>query len=380
MSSDISQSIKDTSSWGLDSCFIGENMKHCDIYKIGNKIINEDMYEIASDNIIKWELFRNTNIVITGATGLIGSLIVKLLLYVSQLKNIDLKIFAVVRDNEKAKKIFQEESIFFERKLYFYTSDIRKKISIECRADYIIHAASYTASKDFINKPVDVITTTIEGTKNILEFANINKSRSVVYISSMEVYGKLEHELVYEDESGIIDPLAVRNSYSQSKRMAETLYIAYAEQYGVPVKIVRPTLTFGAGVLETDNRVYAQFARAALLGKNIILYTNGMTKRDYIYTSDAVRSIITILLLGKNKNAYNISNPETYTTIYDMAKLVSSFNKNTKIVFDNNVENQKCYADEIHIKLDNKKFNNLNNFKHKNLKEMFKRMITYMKI
>lgn len=353
-------------------------MINSNIFNIKNDIISDDIYEIALDNIIKWELFKNTTVLVTGATGLIGSLIIKTLLHISQLKNINLKIYAIIRNFEKAKKIFKEEKNFFGKNLLFCITDIRKKISIECKANYIIHAASYTASKDFINKPVDVITTTIEGTNNILEYAYINKSQSVVYISSMEVYGKLNHELVREDENGVIDPLAIRSCYPQSKRMAETLCIAYAEQFGVPVKIVRPTLTFGAGVLENDNRVYAQFARAALLGDNIILHTRGMTKRDYIYTSDAVRSIITVLLIGKNKNAYNISNPNTYATIYDMAKLVSSFNKNTKIIFDDNVENQKYYADEIHIKLDNSKFDNLNKFKHKDLKEMFKRMMQSM--
>lgn len=342
-------------------------------------VIVEDIAEVVSDSVIPWKSFEGKTILVTGATGLIGSLLVKVLLYASESRNINLRTCAVVRNKEKAEKVFEGQKYFLGNTLDFYVADVRHTFPVEMKADYIIHAASSTASLDFISKPVEVAITTLDGTRNILDFARQSLSRSVVYISSMEVYGKLDHEHVREEDSGSINPLAIRSCYPQSKRMAETLCVSYAAQYSVPVKIVRPTLTFGAGVPETDNRVYAQFARSALAGQNIVLHTMGTTKRDYLYTSDAVRSILSVLLLGENGKAYNISNPETYSTIREMAELVSKMGKGSQIVFDCDEEKQKRYAEEIHIQLDSNAFDSLNRFPHKGLREMFERMMCVMK-
>ena len=342
-------------------------------------IIVEDIAEVVSDPVIPWKEFEKRTILVTGATGLIGSLLIKVLLYASEKRDINLHICAVVRNKAKAEKVFEGQKRYWGHALDFYVADVRDAFPAEMKADYIIHAASVTASLDFISKPVDVVTTTLEGTRNILDLARQSSSRSVVYISSMEVYGKLDHERAREEDSGSINPLSVRSCYPQSKRMAETLCASFAAQYSVPVKIVRPTLTFGAGVPETDNRVYAQFARSVLAGKDIVLHTMGTTKRDYLYTSDAVRSILSVLLLGENGRAYNISNPETYSTIREMAELVSEMGMGSRIVFDCDEEKQKRYAEEIHIQLDSYAFNSLNRFSHKGLREMFERMMCVMK-
>lgn len=81
--------------------------------------------------------------------------------------------------------------------------------------------------------------------------------------------------------------------------MAETMCISYGSEYGVPVKIVRLAQTFGAGVSKDDNRVFAQFSKAVLNGYDIILHTKGETKRNYCYTTDAVRAIFTVLTKGE---------------------------------------------------------------------------------
>lgn len=342
-------------------------------------VLVEDMAEVVSDQVIPWDNLIGATVLITGATGLIGSLLVKVLLYAAESRGMNMRICAVVRSMAKAEKVFAGQKHFWGTKLVFHVADVRDAFPQSMAADYIIHAASSTASLDFISRPVDVIATTLDGTRNILDCARQHSSHSVVYISSMEVYGKLDHERVREEESGSINPLAIRSSYPQSKRMAETLCVAYASQYGVPVKIVRPTLTFGAGVPDTDNRVYAQFARSALAGTDIVLHTMGTTKRDYLYTSDAVRSILSVLLLGENGRAYNLSNPETYSTIREMAELVSAMGKGSRLVFDCDEEKQKRYAEEIHIQLDGSAFNGLNRFPHKRLREMFERMMRTMK-
>lgn len=343
-----------------------------------HNLVVEDFETIASDIVIPWSTLQGKRILVTGATGFIGSFLVKSLLYYAETRNLDLQIDAQIRNREKANCVFSGQKEFFKKNLNFVEWNILENTPQELSADYIIHTASNTASQDFVKSPVETIMTTLKGTESLLEFCRVHHVLSMVYLSSMEVYGQMDHELVKESDSGYLDPLDLRSSYPQSKRMAETLCAAYAAQHSVNVKIVRPTLTFGAGVPETDNRVYAQFARAALKGEDIVLHTRGMTKRDYLYTADAIRSILTVLLLGGRGKAYNLSNPETYSSILDMAKLVSSLGKKCKVTVKPNDDLGKTYAKEVHICLDSTEFNYLNSFSHKNLREMYERMMAVM--
>lgn len=342
-------------------------------------ILVEDFEYIISDATIPWASLKDRNILITGATGLIGSLLVKSLLYAAEVKNLNITVLAFVRSKAKAEEIFKAELESKNSKLQFALYDTYSPISPDYTADYIIHAASPTDSMFFIERPVDTITTIVNGTYHILDFAVKSKCKGLVFLSSMEVYGKLNHEKVTEDDSGYLDPLNVRNSYPQAKRIAESLCAAFASQYNLHVNIVRLTQTFGPGVNSNDNRVFMQFARCIKEGKDIILHTPGKTKRDYLYTADAVRGILSALLCGNKGEAYNLSNPDSYISIYDMAKMCLSLaSHKINIVFDISPNKQKQYLQEIQITLDGAKMAKINNFEKKNLKEMFKRMIRYL--
>ena len=155
--------------------------------------------------------------------------------------------------------------------------------------DYIIHGASATSSKYFVSNPVETIYTALDGTSNILKFATEKKINGMVYLSSLEVYGTPEKDadLITENDYGYIEPLSVRSSYSEGKRMVECLCASYAHEYSVPVKIARLSQTFGPGVAYEDGRVFAEFARCALEQRDIVLHTQGHTVRSYCYTKDA---------------------------------------------------------------------------------------------
>ena len=343
-----------------------------------SELILEDLERIASDTVLPWESLRGCTILITGATGLIGSLITKACIHYAVSRNMPLNVHAMVRDTKRAKAVFSDFLKYEGTLLHFLQADVRHPIAPEVKADYIIHTASVTSSSDFIEKPVDTIMTTIEGTRNILELARLNQSKSVVFVSSMEVYGKLDHEEVTEQDNGYMNPLNVRNSYPQSKRMAEALCAAYQSQFQVPVKTIRLTQTFGPGVSYDDQRVFAQFARAVVEGKDIILHTKGGTKRDYLYSADAALGILSVLLKGENGQAYNLSNPDSYISIRELAEMCSAFNERTKVIFDIDEEKARKYLGEIKIKLDNTAINQLNPFTRTDLKESFSRMLKCM--
>ncbi|CBK78192.1 Nucleoside-diphosphate-sugar epimerases [[Clostridium] cf. saccharolyticum K10] len=259
-------------------------------------------------------------ILITGAGGTIGFVLTRYLLNLDKQFCLNLKLLLLVRNSERLELEFAEE--ISESRVKIIVGDIRDFSEIQGEIDYIVHGASITASKMMVEKPVEVIRTNIDGTVNMLELARKKKVKSIVYLSSMEVYGFTEDEvLLTEEKVQYLNPLALRSSYPESKRMCENLCVSYAEEYGVPVKIVRLAQTFGAGVKEEDSRAYAQFARCARDKKDIYLMTDGKSKRMYLDTEDAAIAVLTVLLKGKSGSAYNAGNKATYCSIRKLAEL-----------------------------------------------------------
>lgn len=328
---------------------------------MNNSIFEEDIKNII--NYFDMSVFDGKTILVTGATGLIGKLCVKSLLN----SGYNTQVIALVRDEEKAKNIFGES-----KRLTYLVQDINQRINTTRRVDYIIHAASTTSSKDFVEKPVETIYTAINGSRNILEFAKNKRLEGMVYLSSLEIYGVNEKENIKEEDYGYIDILNPRSSYSESKKMVETMCISYGTEYGVPVKIARLAQTFGAGVSISDNRVFAQFAKAIINKENIVLHTKGETKRNYCYTTDAVRGIFTILTKGENNNAYNVANENSYCSISEMAHLLE--NEYTKVEYKID-EINRGYNPTVKIALNTEKLNALGWEAKVNLKEMFERLI-----
>lgn len=328
---------------------------------MNNSIFEEDIKNII--NYFDMSVFDGKTILVTGATGLIGKLCVKSLLN----SGYNTQVIALVRDEEKAKNIFGES-----KRLTYLVQDINQRINTTRRVDYIIHAASTTSSKDFVEKPVETIYTAINGSRNVLEFAKNKRLEGMVYLSSLEIYGVNEKENIKEMDYGYIDILNPRSSYSESKKMVETMCISYGTEYGVPVKIARLAQTFGAGVSISDNRVFAQFAKAIINKENIILHTKGETKRNYCYTTDAVRGIFTILTKGENNNAYNVANENSYCSISEIAHLLE--NEYTKVEYKIDEVN-RGYNPTVKIALNTEKLNALGWEAKVNLKEMFDRLI-----
>ncbi len=249
--------------------------------------------------------------------------------------------------------------------------------------DYIIHGASQTSSRAFIEEPIETITTALTGTKNMLEFARVNNVKGFVYLSSMEVYGSPLNDLKIDEKHGTnLDTMKVRSCYPESKRMCESLCASYSSEFGVPAKVVRLTQTFGPGVKYDDGRVFAEFARCAIERRNIVLKTKGETRRSYLYTEDAVNAILTVLYNGIPGQAYNAANEETYCSIYEMAKMVAGrFGDNSvKVLVEETNPEKLGYAPVLYMNLDTTKLHNLGWKAKFNLESMYQNMIEDMKI
>ena len=311
-------------------------------------------------------------VLVTGATGLIGKTLVRKLL------SLHADVVCSVRNIKKAEDIFSDTD-----HLSFIIGDIKDLPLDDYQINYIIHAASETASKAFVDRPVDVIETAVSGTRRILEFARINHSESIVYLSSMEVYGAPEtDDPVFETAGTNLDTMSVRSCYPESKRLCESLCASYHHQYNVPVKVVRLTQTFGPGVSYSDPRVFAEFARCAIERKDIVLHSSGATRRNYLYTDDAVAAILTVLMKGTDGEAYNAANEDTYCSILDMANLVAHecAGGEISVIVENDGNISKYgYAPTLKMNLNTSKLQALGWHPTVPLKEMFEKMIKDMR-
>lgn len=346
----------------------------CDIE---NDVLREDIDWIINHNTELGKL-ANSSVMVTGATGLLGSQIVKTLYRYHFTHKANIKIVIMARDERKMREVFG--GMLQSENVYPAIRDINEPIAWDFEMDYIIHAANVTSSSYFVTNPVETIWTAVNGTKNVLEFAKRKNVKGLIYLSSLEIYGTPDgqSEFIGETDYGYLDPLSVRSSYSEGKRMAECLCISYTKEYGVPVKIARLSQTFGPGAAYGDSRVFAEFARCAIERRDITLHTEGRTVRSYCYTKDAVNAILYILLKGAVAEAYNVTNMDTAISIRDMARLVCETAGESKIEVVMNLEKDISgfgYNPEMVIKLDSRKLNGLGWQASVGMEEMYERMI-----
>ncbi len=320
-------------------------------------------------------------IMITGATGFIGYLLVRRIMEQNSEQNICLVL--PVRDVKRAKERFKEtlnsqkEVMWIETALE--TMDIEE---INLPIDYIIHCACVTGSSEMIEHPVEVADGIVLGTKSVLELARKKQVKSMVYLSSMEVYGNVK-DIGRPREEGELGEISLENPrscYPVAKRMAEHYCHLYYSQYGVPVKVARLSQVFGRGVRLNDNRVFMQFARAVRNSKDIVLHTDGSSMGNYCESGDAVKGILTILDKGADGETYNVVNEENTMRIREMAQLVAEriAEGRIKVIYDIPEGNPFGYGVTTELKLSSQKLRKLGWKPHKDMEVMYRELLAWI--
>lgn len=311
-----------------------------------------------------------TTYLITGATGYIGSMVAEKLVSENH------HVILLVRSPEKLKESLQQ-------KAGIVVGDVCDAVTwdaISSNIDYVIHCAAPTASAYMAAHPVETAETIIEGTRNALEFVRRCEGCRLLFLSSMEIYGRIEctdGRKVTEEELGYIDVSLPRSAYPMAKRMAEHICFAYYEEYGVQSVIARLAQTFGRGVLPSDHRVFAQFADSVRNGKDIILHTEGNSVGNYCDIDDVLTALKVLIKKGVPGQAYNVVNEKNTMTIKEMAELVVDKIANHKIniVFDIPKDNRYGYAANTGLRLSGEKLRKLGWEAEVSLEQMYRNMM-----
>lgn len=323
----------------------------------------EDLARLTSSFPLSQEL-RGKVVVVTGATGLIGSSLVR------ALSGLGARPVAVVRDMAKARRVLGDLAVDVSEGLDAYSGDV----------DYVVHTACPTASAAFRDTPVEVIGAVVGQTDAALRFARERGARGFVLLSSLEVYGTVSDESRTVDEAfqGYIDPRDTRSCYPLAKRTAECLVASYRREYGLRAMAVRLTQTFGAGVAADDRRVFAQLARSVVRGEDIVLHTEGTLSRPYLYLTDAVSAILFVLLRGEAGEIYNAANDKTYTSVRHMADMLAKeFGPASRVRVE--LRDNMGYMPPTLLRLTSAKLEALGWHPQYDLREMFARLIASMR-
>lgn len=308
-------------------CIEGENetMNICD-----SKTYQEDLSNLL-DYIIKQD--REINVLVTGASGLIGSMLVDTLMtYSTQNDHYKICVYCLGRSVHRLEKRFSNWMTY--ENIYFLEGDICVFNLDNILFDFIIHAASNADPRTYATQPISTIITNIKGTENVLNYCQNHRSTRLLLTSTFEVYGSIDGQDIYtEDAYGTIDCTRLRAGYPESKRIAELLARSYHEEYGIDVIIARICSVYGPTMLQNDSKAHAQFINDGLNHQDIVLKSEGKQKRTYCYVTDIVAALLHLMFNGISGEIYNVANSNSIATIAEVAKMVASI-CGQKVVFN----------------------------------------------
>lgn len=301
---------------------------------IMHKIVTEDVEEVIS-GMIPFEKIYGKTVLISGANGYVPAYFVHTFLALNESMNANIKVLALCRNENRANDRFSEYKHRDDFRLII--QDVCEPIAVNEAVHVFIHAASPAGIKKRHDDPVNTFLANVDGVKNMLDLAVKNPCEYFLFISSVDVYGKLDNrERITEEKSGYLDPLNVRNTYSCGKRAAESLCKAYQVKHDLPVFIVRPFQIIGPGPELDDGRLHIDFISQIISKNEIILKSDGTAVRTFMYITDAVRAMFYVLFYGVPGEAYNIVMEDGEATVKELADLMASVvaEKSVNVVFD----------------------------------------------
>src|SRR3989338_4509698 len=298
-------------------------------YKMNSKIMQEDIKTIAQNIGENVQRLSGATVLITGGAGFLGNYFILTIDYLNKhvLKK-PCKMISIDNFITGLKYNIEDQENFKAIK-----HDVTKPLQIDEPIDFIISAAGIASPLFYRKYKIETIDVGVFGTKNMLELAKDKKVKSMLFFSSSEIYGDPDPRFVPTPETyyGNVSPIGPRSNYDESKRLGETLCIAYYDTRKVPIKWVRPFNVYGPGMRIDDYRVVHNFVANALQKGFMPVYGAGYSTRTFCYVTDAITGFFKVLLSDFNGEAFNVGTDREEISMRDLAKIIAE-------MFDNTVE------------------------------------------
>lgn len=283
---------------------------------------------------LPWEKLTDRSVMLSGATGLIGSFLIDVLMTKNR-EGLNCTIYALGRSADRMKERFRD--FLIDEHLQCVPCDVNVPLdrNIVGTVDYVLHLASNTHPMQYSTDPIGTITTNVLGVMNMLDFAAEHNAARFAFASSNEIYGENRGDTEFFDENycGYINCNTMRAGYPESKRCGEALCQAYRAQKGLDVVIMRLTRSYGPTMLMTDTKAISQFIKKGVSGEDVVLKSAGTQYYSYQYVADSVSGLLTVLLCGENGEAYNIAEEHGDGMLKDIAATIADIN-GREVVFE----------------------------------------------
>lgn len=266
-----------------------------------NRTLYNDDLRASLAGLEDW--LRGQRVLVTGATGTIGSFLVDALM----LPGMDVEVYAAGRSREGMARRFG--GLLDDPRFHYVPFDSTQTARFDFDVDLIVYGAVSTHPLAYSTDPVGIMKANLVGTESALEYLREHSAAKLAFLSSGEVYGENPDlpDGFRETDHGWVDPMRPRACYPESKRAAETLCAAYVAQYGVDARVARLCHTYGPTFTPSNSRADAQFLRKALNGEDIVMKSDGSQVRSWCYVADAVNGVLWLLRHGEPGQAYNVA-------------------------------------------------------------------------
>ena len=233
--------------------------------------MKEDLKHIESQ--IQADQLKKGRTLLIGSNGFLGRW------FFDFLKHINADVFCIDNDSSPS-----------DSKANYIKYDICQPLDLKDHFDYIINCAGIASPEKYTKLPVETLDVSYIGTKNVLNFAKENGTKSILLFSSSEVYGTPSPDFIPTKEGyvGTIPTMGNRCCYDVGKQVLETISYIYFKKYNLPIKILRPFNLYGPYMGIKDNRVLSNWMNNVLDGKSIKVYGEGEQTRTFCYVADGI--------------------------------------------------------------------------------------------
>ena len=252
-----------------------------------------------------------STILITGSAGFLGFYFVHFLYRfcdeLSLKKIICLDNF-MLGEPDWQKEIAKDERFIIKK--FNIISDRIEDIPEAKEADYIIHMASVASPMFYRKYPIQTIDANVWGLRRLFEFYKDKKIKGFLFFSSSELYGDPVPEAVptSEDYNGNVCATGPRACYDESKRFGETMCRLFAQEYDMPIGVVRPFNNYGPGMKVNDARVPADFAKNIMEGNDITILPIMSSPKSFIFRTSTIKISSKYRRNGAEQSLYLVLN------------------------------------------------------------------------